>query len=98
MPRPVKSEIWFINDFYTKYIESKIRKPRIQRKKCWSKTQSYEYIKFITHHANTCLPLSVNEYAQIYDGTNLHVELFNSMCIRREEVYIEHILSSYVYA
>ena len=73
--RPVKSEIWFIKDFYTKYNESKIRKPRIQRKKCWTKIQSNEYIKFITSHANTCLPLSVNiqdgkQVYMLFDGNN----------------------------
>ena len=71
MPRPVKTETWFIKDFYTKYVESKIRKPRIQRKKCWTKDQSKEYIEFIAAHENTCLPLSVNEVP--FDGKHVYM-------------------------
>jgi hypothetical protein len=36
------------------------------------------------------------EYAAIYDGT-LHLEKFNEMCTRREQMYVEHILTSYNY-
>jgi hypothetical protein len=70
-PRPVKNETWFIKDFYTFYNEKKIRKPRIQRQKCWTEEQSKEYITFITKHENTCLPLSVNDTD--YNGTNVYM-------------------------
>lgn len=69
--RPVKNETWFIKDFYTIYTEKKIRKPRIQRQKCWSDEQSKEYIQFIAAHENTCLPLSVNETE--YNGSNVYM-------------------------
>ena len=39
----------------------------------------------------------LEEYAAIYDGTILHVDKFNEMCTRREQMYIEHILTSYHY-
>jgi hypothetical protein len=70
-PRPVKNETWFIEDFYTFYNEKKLRKPRIQRHKCWKEEQTMEYIKFITSHQNTCLPLSVNDTE--YDGSNVYM-------------------------
>ena len=71
MPRPVKSDSCFIDDFYTKYQDAQIRKPRIQRKKRWSTDQSKKYIQFIARLGNTCLPLSVNELQM--DGKNIYM-------------------------